>query len=513
MDYECGCKMAGTLTLNPFVFINYLIRNIMAHIFEVKGSKDTWNETDAGMIAVGVFEDKSFTSMAEVINEASNGAFTQVIDLGDVKGKSGESHFFYVDGKRILLLGLGKKDKFDANAVRLAAGKAARTAISKKVDSVAIECFCNNCENCQAVGEGLVLGSYQFLDYKTGEDDGFELKSATVLGCESDAISKGGVIGNAVCFARDLGNHPGNIATPTRLAEAAQEIADEGGMKLNVFDREEFTEMGMGALAGVALGTDEPPKFIILEYMNGGDEKPKVLIGKGLTFDAGGISIKPAGKMDEMKYDMCGSATVLGTMKAISALKPKLNIVCIVPSTENLLGAKAYKPGDILKAYNGKTIEVLNTDAEGRLILADALSYASKQYDPEFILDFATLTAAGLETLGHIAAGIMGTNEDLMVKVKSSSKNSGEKVWELPLWPEFCKQIKSDIADIKNMGAPGQAGSIAGGAFLKEFVGKDIPWVHFDIAGTAWGGKTTSLDPKGSATGWGIRLVLDMLNA
>ena len=485
----------------------------MAHIFEVKGSKDTWNETDAGMIAVGVFEDKSFTSMAEVINEASNGAFTQVIDLGDVKGKSGESHFFYVDGKRILLLGLGKKDKFDANAVRLAAGKAARTAISKKVDSVAIECFCNNCENCQAVGEGLVLGSYQFLDYKTGEDDGFELKSATVLGCESDAISKGGVIGNAVCFARDLGNHPGNITTPTRLAEAAQEIADEGGMKLNVFDREEFTEMGMGALAGVALGTDEPPKFIILEYMNGGDEKPKVLIGKGLTFDAGGISIKPAGKMDEMKYDMCGSATVLGTMKAISALKPKLNIVCIVPSTENLLGAKAYKPGDILKAYNGKTIEVLNTDAEGRLILADALSYASKQYDPEFILDFATLTGAVLVTLGHIAAGVMGTNEDLMVKVKSSSKNSGEKVWELPLWSEFCKQIKSDIADVKNMGAPGQAGSIAGGAFLKEFVGKDIPWVHFDIAGTAWGGKTTSLDPKGSATGWGIRLVLDMLNA
>ena len=172
MDYECGCKMAGTLTLNPFVFINYLIRNIMAHIFEVKGSKDTWNETDAGMIAVGVFEDKSFTSMAEVINETSNGAFTQAIDLGDVKGKSGESHFFYVDGKRILLLGLGKKDKFDANAVRLAAGKAARTAISKKVDSVAIECFCNNCENCQAVGEGLVLGSYQFLDYKTGENDG-----------------------------------------------------------------------------------------------------------------------------------------------------------------------------------------------------------------------------------------------------------------------------------------------------------------------------------------------------
>ena len=267
----------------------------------------------------------------------------------------------------------------------------------------------------------------------------------------------------------------------------------------------------MGGLAGVAQGTDEPPKFIILEYMNGGDEKPKVLVGKGLTFDAGGISIKPANKMDEMKYDMCGSATVLGTMKAIAALKPKINVGCIVPSTENLLGAKAYKPGDILKAYNGKTIEVLNTDAEGRLILADGLSYATKHYNPEFILDFATLTGAVLVALGHIAAGVMGTDESLINKVKKASKNTGEKVWEFPLWPEFCKQVKSEIADVKNVGAARQAGTIAGGAFLKEFVGKDIPWVHFDIAGTAWGGRPTSIEPKGSATGWGIRLVLDLM--
>jgi len=485
----------------------------MAHITIVNNSNDSWDNTNAGLIAVGVFEDKSFTPMAEAIDGASNGIFTDAIDLNDVKGKTGESHVFYVDGKRILLLGLGKKDKFGSDAVRLAAGKVSRTAIGKKIDSVAMECFCENCEHCQSCGEGLVLGSYQFLDYKTGKDDGFELKSATVLGCDSPDVAKGAAVANAVCFARDLGNHPGNITTPSRLAEAAKEIADEGGMKLTVFDREEFTEMGMGALAGVALGTDEPPKFIILEYMNGGDEKPKVLVGKGLTFDAGGISIKPARKMDEMKYDMCGSATVLGTMKAIAALKPKINVVCIVPSTENLLGAKAYKPGDILKAYNGKTIEVLNTDAEGRLILADALSYASKHYEPEFILDFATLTGAVLVTLGHIAAGVMGTHDDLMKQVKLSSKNVGEKVWELPLWPEFCKQVKSEIADVKNTGAPMQAGSIAGGAFLKEFVDNDIPWVHFDIAGTAWGSKTTSIDPKGSATGWGIRLVLDMLNA
>ena len=211
-----------------------------------------------------------------------------------------------------------------------------------------------------------------------------------------------------------------------------------------------------------------------------------------------------------MKYDMCGSTVVLGVFKALAALKPELNVVGIIPSTENLSGAKAYKPGDILHAYNGKTIEVLNTDAEGRLILADGLSYASKHYDPEYILDFATLTGAVLVALGHIATGIMGTDDELMKKVKRASDSTGEKVWEFPLWPEFCKQIQSEIADVKNTGAPMQAGTIAGGAFLKEFVDSKIPWVHFDIAGTAWGVKPDSVNPKGSATGVGVRLVLDM---
>ena len=215
--------------------------------------------------------------------------------------------------------------------------------------------------------------------------------------------------------------------------------------------------------------------------------------------------------MDEMKSDMCGSAVVLGVLKAISLLKPNINVVGIIPSTENLVGAKAYKPGDVLKAYNGKTIEVLNTDAEGRIILSDALSYASKHYEPEYIIDFATLTGAVLVALGHIATGILGTNNSLIEEVKKSSDATGEKVWELPLWPEFCDQVKSNIADVKNMGLPGQAGTIAGAAFLKESVGKDIPWVHFDIAGTAWGVKPDSINPKGSATGWGVRLVLDLM--
>jgi leucyl aminopeptidase len=270
--------------------------------------------------------------------------------------------------------------------------------------------------------------------------------------------------------------------------------------------------MGMGALSGVASGTEIPPKFIIIEYMGGPkSQKPKILVGKGLTFDSGGISIKPASKMDEMKYDMCGAGVVLGVMKTIFELKPKMNIVGIIPSTENMSGDKAYRPGDILKAYNGKTIEVLNTDAEGRLILADALSYASKHYDPEFILDFATLTGAVVVALGHVATGIMGTDESLIEKIKSSSEVTGEKVWEFPLWTEYLDQVKSKIADVKNLGAPGQAGSIAGGAFLNSFVQEDIPWCHFDIAGSAWGNKDLPYQDNGLATGEMIRLVVDLI--
>ena len=484
----------------------------MSYISEVSCSDNDWLDINADLIAVGIFKDKSFTPLAKKIDSNNDGIFSNAVGIGDVKGEVGNVHTFYISGKRVLLVGLGKKEKFDSNETRMIAATISRTAIKKKVNRFALECFSDEKSNCQAMGEGIILGSYQFLDYKTKDKDNFSLKSAIVMGGNESIISTGVSIGTAICFARDLANHPGNKTTPTRLAEAATEIAEEGEMKLSVFDREEFTSMGMGGLAGVAQGSDEPPKFIVLEYMNGGEAKPKILVGKGLTFDAGGISIKPAASMDEMKFDMCGAATVLGIFKAIASLKPKINAVCIVPSTENLLGGKAYKPGDILKAYNGKTIEVLNTDAEGRLILADGLSYASKHYDPEYILDFATLTGAVLIALGHIATGIMGTNEELIEMVKKSSKNVNEKVWEFPLWPEFCKQVQSEIADVKNIGAARQAGTIAGGAFLKEFVGENIPWVHFDIAGTAWGGKANSMNPKGSATGWGIRLVLDMFD-
>ena len=484
----------------------------MSYISNVNIVDGSIKDSNSSLLCIGVYKDHSMTSNGSDLDQESGGAISSAIKVGDIKGKTGEVNYFYINNRRFVLIGLGKKNEISAETVRLAAGSALRASISKKADSVTIDCFCSGLGSCQAMGEGIVLGSYQFLDYKTKDKKKFEPETIRVIGCDHGEINKGVAIGSAVCFARDLGNHPGNKATPSYLAEAAKEIADMGNMGLTVFDREEFTQMGMGGLAGVAQGTDEPPKFIILEYNNGGNDKPKVLVGKGLTFDSGGISIKPASKMDEMKYDMCGSTVVLGVFKALAQLKPKINVVGIIPSTENLNGAKAYKPGDILSAYNGKTIEVLNTDAEGRVILADGLSYASKHYDPEYIIDFATLTGAVLVSLGHLATGIMGTDDGLMERVKKSSKSTGEKVWEFPLWPEYCKQVQSDIADVKNIGAPMQAGSIAGGAFLKEFVREDIPWVHFDIAGTAWGAKPDSINPKGSATGWGIRLVLDMMN-
>ena len=487
----------------------------MAHLSTLKHTTDSLDSIKADAISIGIFKDGSMSSRGKAVDNMMNGQISSAFKRGDIKGEHSETTIFYTENGPVIVIGLGKADNFETECIRKVGGTLAKKAISKKYAHVACENFGGNGSASfgQALAEGLVLGSYQFNDYMTKKkEELFELKKVTVSGGSRVGIDRGSIIANGVCFARNLGNHPGNVTTPTRLANEAKKIGRRGKMKVSVFDRKKFTEMGMGALAGVAAGSDEPPKFILMEYWGTKKSvKPKVLVGKGLTFDSGGISIKPSGKMDEMKFDMCGSAVVLGCMHTIATLKPKINVVAAVPSTENLSGAKAYKPGDIVTAYNGKTIEVLNTDAEGRLILADALSYVSKHYDPAFIFDFATLTGAVLVALGHIATGIMGTDEKLIEKVKKSSVKTGEKVWEFPLWEEYCKQVQSKIADVKTMGAPMQAGSIAGGAFLKEFVGEGIPWCHFDIAGTAWGEKEKSYGPKAGATGNVIRLVLDFM--
>ena len=311
-------------------------------------------------------------------------------------------------------------------------------------------------------------------------------------------LQKGFIIGNSVCYARDLGNHPANEMTPSLLANYAENIANQNGMKSTIIDVSEFKKMGFGSFYGVAQGSEGsvPAKMIIVEYNGGNDEdKPFALVGKGVMFDSGGISIKPSPGMGDMKYDMCGSAVVMGVLNAVAELKPAINIVFAIGATENMPDANAQRPGDIVKAYNGKTIEVLNTDAEGRLVLADVLSYVDDKYSPVAMLDFATLTGAVLIALGDKATGLMGNDERLMSQVIASSKATGEKAWELPLWDEYSDDIKSDFADMKNIGNGRLAGTITAASFLKEFVG-DTPWVHFDIAGTAWGPKKPAYQPK-----------------
>jgi len=487
----------------------------MSHLSKVKHSSGDWRKVKSDAVAVGIYEDLKISRQFQGVNRELGRGLTNALAANLLKGKAGEVKI--VVGKKgalAFVFGLGKKGQLNPETLRKAGGGVAKSCVANKVKSV---CFILPVDGkeaymSQAVTEGLILGSYQFNEFRTTDEDPFEMETATVVGGNQKAVKKGVAIANGVCLARDLDNRPGNVATPTHLAENAQAIGKSGGMKVTVFEREKFTKMGMGALAGVASGTKIPPKFILMEYWGAKKSaKPVVLVGKGLTFDSGGISIKPANRMDEMKYDMCGSGVVLGVMKAIAALSPKINIVGIIPSTENMSGDKAYRPGDILKAYNGKTIEILNTDAEGRLILADGLSYATKHYDPKYILDFATLTGAVVVALGHVASGIMGTDAELIKNIKASSVKTGEKVWEFPLWDEYLEQVKSKIADVKNLGASGQAGSIAGGAFLKAFVGDDIPWCHFDIAGTAWGDKNLPYLNKGKATGEVIRLVVDLI--
>jgi leucyl aminopeptidase len=310
--------------------------------------------------------------------------------------------------------------------------------------------------------------------------------------------------------ARHLANTAPNEMTPTALAEFAEGIANESGCECTILDELQMATLGMNALLGVSRGSAQPPKFIVLRYQHEQAKKTIAIVGKGVTFDSGGISIKPAESMHEMKYDMCGAAAVLCTMLSIVEFKPKLNVVCVVPASENMTGASAQRPGDIVKAYNGTSIEVLNTDAEGRLLLADALSYTIKKYHPDAIVDLATLTGACVVALGHYAAGMMGNNDELMESLRAAGEETGERVWPLPLWDDYDRLIDGTHADIANIGPRGEAGAITAAAFLQRFVG-DTPWVHLDIAGTAWGAKNIPYLSTKHASGYGVRLLVHWL--
>lgn len=465
------------------------------------------------------------------VDSRLNGEISRVLGRGDFKGKRDEALVLYprpgeIAAERVVLVGLGKREDYSLERLRRAVGTAVRQAERIGARAVALPLFrgdglpadMGDSDAARAATEAAVLAAWDFREFKTEADAGRARVDELVLiardagaAAELEAGARyGEIVGRGENLARELASRPGNVATPSHLAEVAKGIARDHGLDITILDREAMEKEGMGALLAVARGSAEEPRFIVLEY-RGTDrqEKPLVLVGKGVTFDSGGISIKPAEKMEEMKYDMSGAAAVLGATMAIAQLKLPINLVSLIPSAENLPSGRSFKPGDIVKSHLGKTIEVVNTDAEGRLLLADALSYA-RRFDPAAVLDAATLTGACVIALGHYAIGLMGNDEALIEDVRAAGERTGERCWPLPLWDEYRPQIDSNFADLKNTGGR-PAGTITAGWFLKEFVG-DIPWAHLDIAGTAYRDEAAPYLRKG-ATGIPTRLFVEWVRA
>ncbi|HEX6937885.1 MAG TPA: leucyl aminopeptidase [Longimicrobiales bacterium] len=484
----------------------------------------------APMLVLPHFEGTAGPSGAAAeVDARMGGVIAAVLGRGDFKGKRDEALVLYprageIGAERLLLVGLGKAGDATAESVRRALGTAVRQAERLGAAGLAlpVDAFDGVRERlsgevvAQAAAEGAVLAAWDYREFKTAAPDEAPrtvVASLTLLardGAERAAVEasarRGAIVARGENLARELASSPGNVTTPSRLAEVAERIAREHGMELTVLDREAMRREGMGALLAVAQGSEEEPRFIVLEYRGGdGGDGPLVLVGKGVTFDTGGISIKPAAGMEEMKFDMSGAAAVLGAMQAIAELRLPAHVVALIPSTENMPSGRAIKPGDIIRSHAGKTIEVVNTDAEGRLILADALSYAQR-FRPRAIVDAATLTGACVVALGHVAIGLMGSDEALVEELRAAGERTGERCWPLPLWDEYRRQLDSEYADLKNTGGR-PAGTITGGWFLKEFAG-EAPWAHLDIAGTAYGDSPPPYLRKGS-TGVPTRLFVD----
>ncbi len=469
------------------------------------------------------------------IDEALQGPVTSAFKEKRFEGKPNQTILLNARGAmkadNVLLVGIGKPKEVTEEGLRQAAGTAANLAESSQFKKITFylpsgeiekiltkDKKLSSSEPACAVVEGSCLALYHFDQYKSVEkgEESSRIEEITLLSNSKSALAKlkqaserATKVTEGVCLARDLQSQPSNTATPTYLADTAKKIAAKHKITCKILGKTEMQKLGMGSLLGVAKGSHEPPKFIILEYKGGKKNvAPIAIVGKAVTFDTGGISLKPPANMDEMKMDMSGGAVTIGTLQAVASLKLPINVVGLVPATENMPGGSAIKPGDILKSMSGKTIEVLNTDAEGRLILADALSYAAR-FKPRAVIDLATLTGAVIMALGHFAAGVLGTDEKLIEKLKASGTLTGERLWQLPLWDEHDKATKSDIADLKNIASPGVgAGTTMGAAFLKPFAG-DQPWAHLDIAGTSWGEKKP-YTPKG-ASGFGVRLLVHFL--
>lgn len=466
------------------------------------------------------------SKQATVIDKSMGGALRELLQSKEFEGKANELALVHTHGKvpakRILLVGLGKEKDVTVDQLRQAMGHTVKRVRQVKAGffTVAVPSVTpqgsSAVDVAQAMTEGAILGSYQFTAYRSDSVSAKDVKGMSLLAAETSAvrsiaegIRRGTATAEAAVLVRDLCNHPSNVMTPARIASEAKAIAKEQSLTLKILEQKEMEKLGMGALLGVARGSHEPPKFIILEYKGSKkkDARPVVLVGKTITFDTGGISLKPAENMEHMKADMTGGAEVLASIRAAARLKLPLHLISILPVAENMPGGRAMKPGDVVTTLSGKTVEVQNTDAEGRLILADALAYATR-YKPAALIDIATLTGACVVALGQFAIGMFGTDAGVKESVRKAGLRAGERVWEMPLWEEYFEQLRSDVADMRNIGGRG-GGMITAALFLSKFVG-DCPWVHLDIASTDWSERERAYVPKGPS-GIGTRLLIQYL--
>ncbi|MDR6224858.1 leucyl aminopeptidase [Desmospora profundinema] len=489
-----------------------------------------------GVVVVHTQEEESLKGCTRVLDEALDYRLSQLVSEGEITGKYREVTLVHnwgkIPSKRLLVLGLGKEEDLDLDWWRNGMALAAKKAQEAGVKQLAIGCFpphlkghtstnhsltperFNSADWVQAVVEGIELGTYRYHGYKTeeqGNKNAIETVWLAMEGVSESAleagVERGGAFAAATKTARDLANDPANILTPSTLAMRAREMAEKYSLEIDILDEDRLTELGMDALLSVARASEEPAQMIVLTHQ-GAPESEKVLglVGKGITFDSGGIQVKPGRGMEEMKGDMAGAAAVFGAMEAIGRLKPHCNVTAVIPACENMINGNGYRPGDVIGSFSGKTIEIQHTDAEGRLVLADGISYA-RRLGATSLVDVATLTGAVIVALGHTTTGLMTNNDEWAGQVKEAARLAGEKMWELPLYPEYGEYLKSAVADLKNEGgAP--AGSIQGGMFLKVFA-EETPWVHLDIAGTADSKKEDGIRSKG-ATGVAVRTLAQL---
>ena len=454
-----------------------------------------------GCLIVGVYEPRKLSAAAAAVDRAAKGYLAGVVRRGDMQGKPGSTLLLHgvpgIAAERVLLVGLGRERDFREKRYREAIAAAVRALNATGADEATLhltELAVGRRDSAWKITHAVTVareGGYRFTQMKSKNEDDSPALRRLVLNVDRAAekraaagLAQGLAIAHGMSLAKDLGNLPPNVCTPAYLAGQARDLAKRYRMKVTVLERADMERLGMHTLLSVAQGSARPPKLIVLEHRGGPKKmKPVALVGKGVTFDTGGISLKPAGEMDEMKFDMCGAASVLGTMKAVGEMKLPVNVIGVIPTTENMPGGRATRPGDIVKSLSGQTVEILNTDAEGRLILCDALTYVER-FQPAAVIDIATLTGACVIALGHVASGLFANDDALAREIGSAADTAHDRVWHMPLWDDYQEQLKSNFADFANIGGR-PAGAVTAACFLARFTGK-FRWAHLDIAGTAW---------------------------